>query len=154
MSKVLAIDGPLEGRHYDYPLREPIQHWEITGGPGAGVYSQRVTEYTVHSFVVFGRQMRFATCTPVIDPGVLDSVFWGRLVTGFARDIAGPPEPPGPPPQAGGNAVERLIEAALEWDAPAEAAAPMSYVMDAAELERRERDAEERLRDAIAALRP
>lgn len=55
--------------------------------------------------------------------------------------------------QAALPALERVAQAARKWDALVEASAAMSYVMDPAELEQRERAAESHLRDAIAALR-
>lgn len=48
------------------------------------------------------------------------------------------------------SALQRVADAAVEWAALAEAAAPMSYVMDARELQRLEREADETLRDAVA----
>lgn len=48
------------------------------------------------------------------------------------------------------NSLRRVVTAAEEWNDFISAAAAMSYVLDAAELERRERKAEEALRDAVA----
>jgi hypothetical protein len=46
--------------------------------------------------------------------------------------------------------LRRVADAAAEWDAFLSASAAMSYVLDARELERREREAERALRDAVA----
>jgi hypothetical protein len=51
------------------------------------------------------------------------------------------------------DALRGVARTASEWDALVMAAAPMSYVMDARELERRERDAEQAVRDAVEAAR-
>ena len=49
--------------------------------------------------------------------------------------------------------LRRVASAAAEWSAFIDAAAPMSYVLNAGEMERRERAAEQALRDAVAGLR-
>jgi hypothetical protein len=55
--------------------------------------------------------------------------------------------------RAEADGLRKVARAASEWDALIEAAAPMSYVMDARELERQERKAEQAVRDAVGAAR-